>query len=153
MDPLNRLILALEENIPHHHLVHPDISKASVGWHIAHSFLTMEQVINMISKSNPGQYHPKSGLLKSVILLFGKIPRGKGRAPLSVQPKNEFTVENLQLQADHAKGSILLLDTLSVNHFFDHPYFGNLNLKPTRRFLYVHTNHHVSIVRDIVKKH
>jgi hypothetical protein len=42
------------------------------------------------------------------------------------------------------------LELVSRDHFFEHPYFGKLKLKETIRFLEIHTQHHLDIIRDII---
>ena len=40
---------------------------------------------------------------------------------------------------------------LHANSNFKHPYFGVLNLKMTKRFLEIHTNHHLKIIKEILQ--
>ena len=60
---------------------------------------------------------------------------------------NEY---NLQLHVNKTRETIKGLETVSKDHFFPHPYFGNLKKKETIRFLEIHTNHHLKIIRDII---
>jgi hypothetical protein len=41
---------------------------------------------------------------------------------------------------------------MSSDKYFDHPYFGNLRLNKTIKFLEIHTKHHLEIINDIIKK-
>jgi hypothetical protein len=151
MAKLLELLNELDACIPHQHVTRPGVSNASVGWHIEHSILTFCLVINRITESDPKQYSPKFSFIKFFILTFKKIPRGKGRAPDIVKPVQEITPASLMqgvAKARQKAGEILKLDS---NSYFEHPYFGHLNLASTKKFLEIHTKHHLDIIRDILK--
>jgi hypothetical protein len=44
------------------------------------------------------------------------------------------------------------LEKINKNQFIEHPYFGHLNKKETEKFLYIHTLHHLKIIKDLIKK-
>ena len=48
------------------------------------------------------------------------------------------------------KEKIRQLELISEDHFFEHPYFGNMKKRPTVHFLEIHTKHHIKIIREIV---
>jgi hypothetical protein len=79
-----------------------------------------------------------------------KIPRGKAKAPKVVVPKEGVTIANLEQHLAKARDAIKALEFVSKNHFFKHPYFGNLKKKQTILFLEIHTQHHLKIILDIV---
>ena len=84
-------------------------------------------------------------------MFFGYIPRGKGKAPKQVAPKEEFTTEQLKPLLSTAKSNVDGLSTLDKIVNFNHPYFGVLNKKQTVKFLGIHTHHHLKIIKDILK--
>jgi hypothetical protein len=79
-----------------------------------------------------------------------KIPRGKAKAPKIVAPKADINKDELQLHLNRTRETIKALELVSKDHFFEHPYFGKLKLKETIRFLEIHTQHHLDIIRDII---
>jgi len=146
------LLNELESYIPHYHVSRPEVSKGSVGWHIDHTLLTLNLIIDVMKKSNPEGYRWSFNIMRILVCNTGKIPRGKAKAPDVVQPKSLITPESLQLQLAAAKEGLMTLENLHPNQYFTHPFFGDLNRKPTVRFLKIHTYHHVKIIRDIISK-
>jgi hypothetical protein len=86
---------------------------------------------------------------------MNRIPRGRAKAPKVVQPKANFNTETLKNHLEKGKTKLAELDTIGDKNYFEHPYFGHLRLKPTIKFLEIHTNHHLKIINDIIeaKKH
>ncbi|HVG16501.1 MAG TPA: DinB family protein [Chitinophagaceae bacterium] len=150
MRKLEQLISALESNISHQELIVPDISAGSVGWHIEHSLLVLNLVIGTLSKSDPSNYKKKFDIRRAAVLLIGKIPRGKIRAPKAVQPTTEFNRDSLQQHVHRTRDSLKTLERLSPGHYFTHPFLGDFKLAPAIKFLTIHTKHHYQIIQDIV---
>lgn len=148
---LSRLVVTLEENIPMMYRVNTAISTATVGWHLQHSLLVINSIINGLKQSDPTSYSWKFNLNRTFIWTIGKIPRGKGKAPKVVIPKEEITNALITDSLSKAKENIASLVSAQKNQYFLHPYFGQLNLKPTIKFLKIHTKHHLDIINDIVK--
>ena len=140
-----------ENNTESFEKVNLSFSEGSVGWHIAHSCLVITSIINVLSASNPAEYTSKFNWKKSIIFFTNKIPRGKGKAPERVKPRESPTKDSLLLQINEAKQKIELLNNINANAYFEHPYFGKLNLKETQKFLHIHNNHHSKIIKDIIK--
>jgi hypothetical protein len=130
----------------------PRISAESVGWHLLHNLQVINGMIAGLAASDPSTYSPKASFTKWLILLTKRIPRGKAQAPKSAMPKQIDKVE-LDAALDRASLSILNLLNQSANQFFTHPMFGDLNTRLTKRFLWIHTEHHLKIVRDMLADH
>ena len=152
MTKLKSLIDQLEIQIPKLESINPSVSTSPVGWHIEHSLLTVDSIIEALKKSEPVLYKRKFSFPKLLVFTMNKIPRGRGKAPTWVQPKENFSVESLQAHAASTGQKLLDLEKLQPNNFIKHPVFGNLKLKPAVRFIAIHTQHHLNIVRDILKK-
>ena len=127
------------------------VSNANIGWQIDHSLRVMNQVITALLSSNPAEYKPKFNWRKSYIFFTKKIPRGKVRAPKGVLPTEEITESSLISSVELAHKNIVLLGNCEPNHFFVHPFFGQVNVRETFVFIEVHTEHHLKIIRDICK--
>ena len=56
MQELSKLIKSLEEKIPMMDAANTQISSAKVGWHIQHSLLVVNSIINGLKQSDPTTY-------------------------------------------------------------------------------------------------
>jgi len=152
MQKLERILNEVERNIEFNELLNENVSHATVGWQLEHLMLVLNNVIATLEKSNPNDYTFKYKPIRFVIMTIGKMPRGKARAPKSVTPTEVEvrTLEGLQKQLEMAKTSVQKLKKLDRNHFFVHPYFGNMKKNAAIKFLGIHSNHHLKIVKDIL---
>lgn len=151
MKSLETLITELESRIPDYAIVNPEISKSPVGWHIEHTLLTLNVVYNAMKQSNPGDYNATFDIRRMIVMVLGKIPRGKVKAPKAVQPTTSYTAQTLQQHVAHTRENLRRMEGLSPDHYFKHPFLGDFKLKPALKFLTVHTNHHLQIINDIIK--
>ncbi len=147
---LQKLINELEAHVLNFEKRKLTVSSQNVGWHIQHSLLVINQIIGALEQSKPNEYKWKFNFWRLVVMGRNKIPRGKGKAPSRVIPKDAITKELLETTINDTKIRIARLDGLERNNFFTHPYFGDLNLKPTIQFINLHTQHHVEIIRDVL---
>ena len=147
---LEILLNELEAHLSNHEAMNLKVSQSTVGWQIEHTLLTINGIVGAVQQSNPKDYKWKFSFIKIIILATKKIPRGKAKAPKIVVPKADIPFADLQQHLAKARETIKGLETVSKDHFFEHPYFGKLKLKETIRFLEIHTNHHLKIIRDII---
>jgi hypothetical protein len=129
-----------------------EISNSTIGWQIVHALKVVYGVTRTIAKSDPKDYKWQFNFTRTLILTTGKIPRGKAKAPKAVRPLEEdMTAEALVSLFEKTKKAIN--DTLNSESkaYFEHPYFGLLKRDTAIRFLEVHTEHHLKIIRDIAK--
>ena len=151
MKELDKLLSKLESKISYQEYMNPTISKASVGWHIEHSLLTLNSIITGLAASDPKKYKRRFDIRKTVVMLLGKFPRGRIRAPKTVQPTVAFNADTLHEHVLLLQERVKTLDSLSGDHFFVHPFLGDFKLKPGIRFMAIHTNHHLRIIEDIIR--
>ncbi|WP_396218506.1 DUF1569 domain-containing protein [Flavobacterium sp.] len=151
MNPLLPLLQQLESHISNFEKTNPKVSNSTVGWQIDHCLLVINGIIGQLEISDPLKYQPKWTFPKFMVFTTGKIPRGKAQAPKVVIPNQVATQEELLSKIAAAKNNVLKLDSFSENQFFNHPYFKDLNVKQTKKFLTIHTKHHLKIIEDILK--
>ena len=148
---LKEQIATLEKMIDHLELSATRVSAKGIDWHVDHMLKVIIKVSNTLKNSDPLVYQRKYNLLRSVIFVSGKIPRGKGKAPKSVLPPDVILKEDLFLQIKEAREHLNEMKDLHADSNFKHPYFGVLNLKMSQRFLDIHTNHHLKIIKEILQ--
>ncbi len=141
----------MEEYISRKSEKNPDISKASVSWHLAHNLKVIHSILDGLEGSDPSQYQKKFSWMKELVYFTGKIPRGKARAPKNVVPEEINTETDLKEQISRARNRISGIEELPKNAYFEHPYFGHIKKDDTPKFLVIHTEHHLKIIRDILK--
>jgi len=144
------LIIDLVNKLPFIEQKKESVSHVTVGWHIEHSLLALIKMISAVEHSNPADFKKEFNLKRSIVLLLGKIPRGKAKVPDSVKPGDEISRANIEGLIEKAKQKAELFEKLSSHKFFKHPVFGDLQVKKARRIIAIHTYHHIKIINDII---
>jgi Protein of unknown function (DUF1569) len=146
---LKAYIKELEQYVANAETTNISISTGSVGWHVEHSFLVIIKIISAVINSDATQFNQRFNFVRSIIFFTKKMPRGKAKAPKGVQAQGATIIE-LQQMLIKTIEKIAALENATTKQYFQHPYFGNLNKKQTIRFLEIHTNHHLKIIKDIL---
>ncbi len=148
---LEKILTQMEETIPDFEKINPSISSSNIGWHINHSLLVFIGIIDTTSKSDPKDYTWSFNLKRLVVFTKNKIPRGVAKAPKSVIPKDDYTIESLSELITTAKNKLAELHRMDPKLFFKHPGLGNLKFKQMIKFLAIHSRHHLEIIWDVQK--
>jgi len=151
-DFLGEELREIECMLPNRDAFSKEVSKVDVAWHLDHSLKVINEVIKALDASDPEAYKYEFNLSRMMVFASGRIPRGRGKAPKVALPPKVIAIEDLSAQLEEAGSRLGSLVNASPNLHFDHPYFGKLNLKEAKRFLKIHTNHHLSIARDIIAR-
>ncbi len=127
------------------------VSAWSVGEQLHHTLLVNESILTKIMANESVEGKPTT-LIGRIILFLGVIPRGKGKAPKIFVTKQltEKEVNTLITQQLTTIAILKNIDNTTLQCSFPHPYFGLLTTKQWLRFIQIHTNHHVKIIRDIM---
>ena len=150
MNKLGKLVKELERRIPRQDIINPKISTSSVGWHIEHSLLTIDVIIEALKRSDPSDYKWTFSFTKILVFSMNKIPRGRAQSPAAVRPRNAVSIDTLKNHLYTSTKKMQELQTLRPNNYFVHPFFGKLNVKPAIKFIEIHTEHHIKIIEDIL---
>ncbi len=128
----------------------PAVSKWSVGMHVHHCCLAMIGVCLAISASTPPPPPGRFSLISALIFLTGRIPRGRGRSPDAVVPKQDVTPAELLTLLDEAERRLNDVSQLDAGTWFKHFAFGVLDRDKTAKFIRIHNRHHLRIISDIM---
>lgn len=148
---LEKALLSLEEYIPFIDHLNTEVSKVPIAWHLDHSLKVLNTVVYNMQNSDPALYVDNFSFLGKMLLQFNFFPRGKAKAPKQVKPPEIILKEDIISQLLVAKKQIKEISNLDKNAYFNHPLFGNINTVRVASFLNAHTNHHLKIVKSILK--
>jgi hypothetical protein len=148
---LENKLAQIETNINNFEKKNLSVSKATVGWHLDHSLKVINAVISSMEKSDPNLYKDNFKFLGKLLLSLNFFPKGKAKAPKYVLPPDVILKEEIVSQLKLAKENIQKIEELDNNAFFKHPLFGNVNKNRVLPFLNAHTNHHLKIIKNILK--
>ena len=140
----------IRENISQYKKDNLKISKVSIGWHLDHSLKVINSVCEVLQSSKPSDYKKEFSGLRLFTFTLGFFPRGKAKAPKRVLPPEIILKKDIQNQLNIAVRNLEKIDGIEDNQFFTHPLFKQLNKKQTIKFLKLHTNHHLKIVKEIL---
>ncbi len=128
-----------------------EVSNWSIYKQLEHILIVNKNISAAILKGKEPEERKARTPLSYFVLTTGFIPRGKAKAPKIAEPKS-LSQSELKSLLEEVKNNFSKLDNLNLSLVVaNHPYFGGLNSKEWLRFLEVHTNHHLKIVRDIIK--
>ena len=146
----NRLTL-LESYIPQSESINTTVSKAAISWHLDHSLKVINAVVKSMEDSDPTTYVANFSFLGKLFLKLRFFPRGKAKAPKYLKSPDVILEAAISTQLAAARQNIKGIQHLNENAYFKHPLFGNTNKQRLIRFLDTHTNHHLKIVKSILK--
>tara|TARA_Y100000385_G_scaffold284987_1_gene344032 strand:- start:266 stop:703 length:438 start_codon:yes stop_codon:yes gene_type:complete len=144
------MVLRLKSLIPHADKINPAISAREVGWHLEHSLKIICSICKTLVNSRPENYASSFNVVKYYILWSKRIPRGKVRSPKHFNNKQAINIPGLHKLLKDAVSALADLENLHPKQHFRHPLFGDLNLSQGKKFILIHTNHHLDIADEIL---
>ncbi len=136
----------------------PAVSAWSVAnqlHHIASATGLMLVGISRIARQAPPATETgRINTMGRAVLLRGRFPRGKGKAPARTVPPDQVTREELTRAISRSRkafdGLGGSLDQAAASDWkVEHPYFGMLNVPQWLKLAIVHADHHFLIIDDI----
>jgi len=148
---LDKELQEIEHYLSYRDSLNLEVSKASVAWHLDHVLLTVNKIYARLYQSDASQYRNRFNFGRTMMFTFKKIPRGRAESPEVVRPKT-LVLDTIQMHLNEARLNLQVYDSLPKKAYFAHPYLGMMNRKQARKFLKIHTNHHLKIIKDILKE-
>lgn len=138
----------------------PIVSDWSPAQHLHHVAAVNQRILDQLMQVEgdaAGDTTGRPNIAGYVVLLMGRLPRGRGRSPAPFRPPEavdrdalargiDANHEHLERLADHLK----VLRQSSRR--FPHPVLGDLDASEWVRFARVHTGHHHRIIRDVLRE-
>ncbi len=150
MNKLTTQLADLGTKIEAQEKLNPKVSAVSVGWHIEHSLLVINNIVKALSNSEPGKFEQKFNFARLIVMSIGHFPRGKAKSPKASTPQI-FDKESLKVHLSNTIEKIKVLETMPEDRYITHPFFGDMQTKDSIKFIAIHTNHHLKIMNDILK--
>ncbi|MFD2725038.1 DUF1569 domain-containing protein [Hyunsoonleella rubra] len=148
---VHQLLQEIEEHIPFKDKKNTAVSQATVGWQLDHALKVVNGITGILARTNEKPFKKDFNLTRLVLFGLNFIPRGRAKAPKIVLPPESISKSELLAQVEKAKTQLENTKTLKETAHFKHHIFGVLSKKQAMRFLELHTNHHLKIVREILK--
>jgi hypothetical protein len=127
-----------------------EVSEWSVGMQVQHCCLATSGICRSLIASTPPA--PRSGfsLVTSLVLLSGRIPRGRGRSPEPAIPREGVPIDELEAMLDESEQLLAEARQVGPNAWYRHFFFGVLDRDRTLKFIGIHNRHHLRIISDIL---
>jgi len=130
------------------------VSAWSVAQQLDHLLLSMRAAFERIL-AGPEPVDARLSLIGRVLIGYGRLPRGRGKARKELLGRDRSVEELAQdvrevralLERVRARPDLLARREPVIRHAF----FGGLNARWAVRLLGVHNDHHFRIVRDILR--
>jgi len=130
----------------------PGVSGWSVGMHVHHCCLATVGICRFLAASEPPPPRSRFSMLRSFVLLSGRIPRGRGKAPDRSVPRDDVSRAELMGFIDECERMLAVAKQLDRCTWFEHFAFGIRDRNKAVRFIDIHNRHHLRIIGDIVRK-
>ncbi|NND72550.1 MAG: hypothetical protein HKN43_13320 [Rhodothermales bacterium] len=148
---MDDLLSEIESYFKYSDLSALDISKWSVGMQLHHALLAINGITVSLSESSPRKHRVSFSPVRNMILLFKRIPRGRGKAPDVSLPDSTISQEELRTLLESARANIDRARNSDPLTWWRHELFGAMNRDTALRFIETHTKHHVLLARDIIR--
>ncbi len=127
----------------------PAVSEWSIGMHVHHCCLAMIKICQSLVASTPPTPRSRFSFRTTLVFSSGRIPRGRGRSPDAVLPRQDISPAELSTLLDECERILTEAGDLDPKTWFRHFAFGVLDRNKTLRFIRIHNRHHPRIISDI----
>lgn len=147
---LMRVLARLSKMMEYREVTNREVSGASVGWHIDHTLKVINSISGALAKSDPEKYTADENKSRDYVLSKKEIKRGVAESPPHVVPPPIIEPDDLLAQLEKAKKNIVLLKSLHPNSHFRHHVLGTFRRDDAKKFIAIHSKHHLTIINDIL---
>lgn len=141
----------LENHVESWQVQDVSVSAWSVGQQIEHVLKATSTFTVMLLRNRQPDGSGIQKQLKGILLRRDSFPRGVAKAPDVSLPGENTPEEALKSLLLKTRTRISRLDAVSPTAVAHHPYLGEMSRDEALQFMAIHLEHHLSIIRDIVK--
>ena len=149
-DFLEKELNVIESYFSQREVTNKAVSQADVAWHLDHILKTINRISKDLISSDPDGFTPRFNVQRVMIHTTGIIPRGVAQSPPGTVPPDVILPDSLRLQLARARENLNSISALEEGAYFAHPVFDHLDRDQARRFIQIHTRHHLKIIREIL---
>ncbi len=143
-------LTVIEHYLSQKEVANEAVSQADVAWHLDHMLKTINEISTDLINSDPDGFTPRFNVQRVVIHTTGIIPRGTAQSPPGTVPPDVVLPDSLRVQLARARENLKSISALEERAYFAHPVFDHLDRDQARRFIQIHTRHHLKIIREIL---
>ncbi|WP_350286438.1 DUF1569 domain-containing protein [uncultured Croceitalea sp.] len=147
---LNDELVTLTGHIKNRDAKNTTVSAVDVAWHLDHSLKSINGICEALAQSDPKAYRSNINFARLFVFTWGDFPRGVAKAPKQVLPPTVIHTNDLYQQLQEVRENLKKLEQLEAKAHYKHPYFNVIDKGQTKRFIKIHTRHHLKIVQDIL---
>ena len=149
---VRRALLDLEAWLDRPDVQAPGVSAWSAHRQVEHTVLVADRLLDLVARLDRGEAGESGGRLRwpgRIVLALGRIPRGRGQAPEDLRPQATPDVEAVRARLASVRTRLDAPRPRRRTPRAPHPHLGALDARQWRRFVDIHTRHHLAILRDI----
>ena len=110
---------------------HRPVLQSLIGMHVHHCCLAMIEICQSLIASTPPPPRSRFSLVTALVFSSGRIPRGRGRAPDVVLPRQDVLPAELGTLLDQSERILTEVHDLDAKTWFRHFAFGVLDRDKT----------------------
>lgn len=137
----------------HKHLavINPGVSNWSIGQQAEHVVRATSAFTVLILRNRVSDGNAEVKPIKDALLSRGFIPRGAAEAPEGTHPAADTDPAQLYQLLLKTRNRVERLIEVDPDAVAVHPYLGEMKRDEIIRFMVIHLDHHLSIMREILE--
>jgi len=141
----------MEGSLPRASATDDTVSGWSVGQQIEHTLSALSAMSVALRRGRNEADGRRPNRFLALVLESGTIQRGRVKAPSAMLPSDHPDKKNLQRLILKTRNRISILGGLPPQASFVHHILGPMHRDEALQFMSIHTEHHLKIIRDILR--
>lgn len=142
----------IEDLSPHLEAFSAEVSNWTVGQQVDHVISATSAFSVLLLREKKSDGSAEVSPLKGPILTSGVFPRGVVKAPVGLDNPSQLNTTALSKALLKCRNRVVKLNDLPMDAVATHHLLGEMTRDEVIRFLTIHLDHHLAIIRDILAK-